>query len=372
MRGIAAEGGRGRRLRRIAAAAVAMLAIGAVAAWQWAPDRVSRTAEHADASDDDDAKAGAAASGDARDALPARTVRLGEAARGKGDIATIVPERIAHQGEIRAYGTVLDLDALVLLHASYINATTQRDSAKARADASKATFERYRTLYAGRTSSLAQLETADANFRADQAAVVAAESQVRTLAATAKEEWGPVLGGALVDNTDLINELIDREDLLVQITRRGGEAGELSDQPPSPIAEIQSGAMRAEARFLSLATQSDPKIQGQSYLYVAPASSGLLPGMSVIASLPTGRTVDAYRVPGTSGLWWDGRLWAYVESGPDLFTREPLADVETAEDGSLIVPATAFGTERPTVVVKGAQALLSEEFRARIQLEDDD
>lgn len=360
------KGAQGKRLLRVAFAGSVLLTIGGLVAWGLAPGDTSIPTQRAAPDDDDPDKPDSGTNAP----LPERTVRLDSEVRRKGAIETIAPDRIVHEEQIRAYGTVVDLDALVSLHASYINAKAQLDTARARLVASQSTYERIKTLYGGRTMSLAQLQTAEANYRADQSAVVAAESQLRTLAATAKEEWGSELGGALVESGPLINALIDREKLLVQITRRASDS---HGRQVSPTTEIAAGGMKAEARFLSLATQSDPKIQGQSFYYTVPASSGLLPGMSVIASLSSGRSIEAYRVPSSAGVWWDGRMWAYVQSAPGQFTRRPLsADLPTADDGALIVPAGDFPQAAPTIVVKGAQALLSEEFRSQIQIEDDD
>ncbi len=50
----------------------------------------------------------------------------------------------------------------------------------------------------------AQIETAEGTALTEQAAVTAAESQVRTLAATARQEWGPVLGRAIIERGPLV------------------------------------------------------------------------------------------------------------------------------------------------------------------------
>jgi hypothetical protein len=41
-------------------------------------------------------------------------------------------------------------------------------------------------------------------------------------------------------------------------------------------------------------------------------------------------------------------------------------------EGEFVVPVGAFAESGPAIVLKGAQMLLSEEFRAQIQVEGDD
>lgn len=42
------------------------------------------------------------------------------------------------------------------------------------------------------------------------------------------------------------------------------------------------------------------------------------------------------------------------------------------QHGGFVVPVTTFAKPDPEIVVKGAQLLLSEEFRSQIQVEGDD
>jgi len=108
----------------------------------------------------------------------------------QGGFEVITPQGTSYQDEVRAYGTVLDLDKLVTLDNNYVTAVAQLQTAQARLVASKASFERAEALYKNRATSLAQFQTAEATFRADQAGVATAEAQVRTLKATASRSGG--------------------------------------------------------------------------------------------------------------------------------------------------------------------------------------
>ena len=271
-----------------------------------------------------------------------------------------------YQEEVRAYGMVLDLARLTELSNSYANAKSQLETAQAKVAASKAAFERAQNLYKdGRAVSLAQFQVAEAAFRVDDAAVGAAQSRVRTLRATAEHEWGSALGKSLTEGSRIVTRLIERQDFLLQVTLPPS----VSIRAPPATAFIETGkGVRAAITFISPATRADPKIQGTSFFYIASAESGVLPGMNVLALLPTGTTVAGVTVSASAIVWWQDRAWAYLRAGPNTFTRKEISTSLPAPGGGYIVKDLPTNSE---IVTQGAQSLLSEEFRARIQVGGD-
>jgi hypothetical protein len=269
-----------------------------------------------------------------------------------------------HQEELRAYGMVLDVARLTELSNNYANAKAQVQTAQAKLAMSKPAFERAQKLFSQpHVVSQAQLQAAEAAFGTDQASLAAAEAQVRTLAATAYQEWGSVLGKSLADGLPMVTQLIERQDFLLQITL---PPGVILPVPPS-TASIETGkSARAAITFVSPATRIDPKIQGVSFLYTATAGSGVLPGMNVLAFLPSGRSIEGAAVPASAIVWWQGRAWVYRRTGQDTFIRAEIATDLPARGGGYIVKDTPKDAE---IVTHGAQLLLSEEFRAQIQVE---
>jgi hypothetical protein len=295
-------------------------------------------------------------------------VTLDAETRRQSGVEVITPQSTPYQDEIRAYGTVLDLDKLVTLDNNYVTAIAQLQSAQAKLVASKAAFERAEALYKFKAASLAQLQTAEATFRADQAGVATAEAQVRTLRATALQEWGTVIGKALVESGPLVQQLIERQTFLLQITLLPG-----TSITPPPTATVQFGAIatRHQVQFVSPATETDPKIQGLSFYYTAGAESNLLPGMSVLTFLPSGAPLDGIEIPGSAVVWWTGRAWVYLRTGADTFTRHEIPTDVPAPGGGFIVPVKSLPQPLPELVAQGAQMLLSEEFRAQIEVGED-
>ncbi len=281
----------------------------------------------------------------------------------RSGIETGVPVPAPYQRQVRAYGTVIDLARLTELSNSYMNAQAQLQGAQAKIAASKAAFDRAQKLNRDQQNvSAAQLQAAEATFRGDQATLAAADAQVRTLVATVQQEWGAVLGKSLIDGSGAVSRLIERQDFLLQITLPPGVA--VAQPPPTASVQIGDGS-RTEVRFVSPATRTDPKIQGVSFFYIAAGDSGVLPGMNVLAFLPAGSAVTGALIPADAIVWLQNRAWVYRRKGPETFIRAEIATDLPAPGGGYIIKDS---TDTTQIVTRGAQLLLSEEFRAQIQV----
>lgn len=305
--------------------------------------------------------------------LPVRgepIVTIDADARSAIGLKTLVPRPAPYQEQVRAFGTVLDLAALTTLNTNYVEAVSQLRTAEAKLAASRPAYERARDLYQKNIGNLVQVQTTEAALIGDKAGVEAAESKVRTLKATAIQEWGPVIGTALINDAGLVHRLIERQEFLLQVTVPPSRA---LDPPAIATVEVPGSQRRAEIRYISPATRTDPKIQGLSFFYAAGANSGMLPGMNARAFLSSGDPVDGYVIPPPAIVWWAGHPWVYVKIGDDEFTRRHIpTDMPVGRDGEFVVPVSAFAEPAPEIVFSGAQMLLSEEFRAQIQVEGDD
>src|SRR5258708_4831910 len=288
-------------------------------------------------------------------------VALDAAAQRASGIETAERRTVTRQEQVRAYGTVLDLQQLTDLSNSYVAALSARRTAQAKLTASKPAFERAEALYRDRAASAAQVQAAEAAFHIDEAGVAAAGSQLRTLATTAQQAWGSTLAQALVDRTPMFARLMERRDVLLQVTLPPGVF--VAKQPASAFVELADGS-RAALQLVSPATKTDPRIQGVSFFYTAVAETGLLPGMSVLVFVPSDAGLDGVLVPASSIVWWQGRAWAYVRIGADRFARREVATDQPTAEGGYVARQLAAGGE---VVTQGAQMLLSEELRGQVR-----
>ena len=353
------SGGPGRRIVRVLVILAAIGGLGGLVVWGFLAGRGEAALE---AERERPVEAPLRVSSDGR-GQP--VVKLDAATRNQSGIAVIKPKSMQYQEQVRAYGAVLDLNKLVTLDNNLIIAVAQLQSAQAKIVASKAAFERAPALFKENIITLAQLQTAEATFGVDQAGVATAEAQVKTLKATALQEWGTVIGKALIEGGPLVTRLIERQTFLLQITLPPG-----TFISPAPNATVQFGASTARhrAQFVSPTTQTDPKIQGLSFYYAADAASNLLPGMNVLAFLPSGAPIDGIEVPASAVVWWTGRAWVYLRTEADTFTRHEIPTDAPTPEGGFIVSVESLPHPVPKLVVQGAQMLLSEEFRAQIQI----
>lgn len=270
------------------------------------------------------------------------------------------------QPQRQGYGTVLDLAQLTDLNNNYAAARAQLQTAQAKLAASKTAFDRARGLYQHQQNvSLAQFQAAGATLQTDQAAFAAAQSQTQTMAATAVQAFGRVVGKAIEDGSPLIARLIGQQDFLVQVTLPPGD----SIATPPQTATVQPGSgPPTPVSFVSPASRTDPRIQGLSFLYLAPAQSGVLPGMNVMVSLPSGAPGEGVTVPSSAIVWWKDRAWFYRQAAANTFVRSQVGTGHPSPAGGYVVAGLPAGTE---IVTRGAQALLSEEFRAQLHVTAD-
>lgn len=286
-------------------------------------------------------------------------VTLDEATQQRTGLSVSSLQAARVPAEVRAYGTVLDVQALAELARNYAAARARVHAAQAKLQASKAAFERARTLHHEEENiSTAQLQAAEAAYRSDEAALSAAESEARTVGAGAEQAWGPVIGRGIAETSPLVMRLIERKDVLLQVTLPPGAAAEPAE---TAVAEVP-GARAVKATLISRSPRTDPNIQGPSYLYGAPAESGLLPGMNVLVRLPSGKPLSGSIVPASAVVWWQGKPWIYLRKDARTFVRRDLAILQTTPDGGYVVSNIAPDT---AVVVQGAQMLLSEALRSQ-------
>ncbi|UFZ03339.1 efflux RND transporter periplasmic adaptor subunit [Bradyrhizobium ontarionense] len=290
------------------------------------------------------------------------TVKLSATQQKQIGLQTAVLAAESHPEQFRAYGAVLDVARLTELTNNYANAQAQLQTAQAKLDVAKLAFERARDLFQSAAMPKKDAEAAEGTFRTDQAALAAAESQVKTLMATARQEWGPVIGKGIIERSPQVVQLIERELLLVQVTLPPGVT--LAAPPRTALAQAPTRTANIDLQYLSPAPRTDPRIQGVSYFFVGAGDSGLLPGMNTTAYVPSGRSFDGVFVEDTAIVQWQGRSWVYLRAGPETFRRHPIRTDQPVSDDDYVVQDIPSGSE---IVLRGAQVLLSEEARSELR-----
>ena len=280
-------------------------------------------------------------------------------------IATTRPAAAPEQTVIMGYGSVLDAAGLTDLSNRYLEAKSGVQTAEAKLAVSRAAFERAKVLHRDQQNfSTAQLQDAEGNFAVDKATLAAAQSRLSTVASSARQGWGNVLGAALIGGAPLITDLIERRDYLIKVTLPPGAT---VATPPATVKTRISGGPEIALAFISPATSADPKLQGVSYFYEVPADNGLLPGLHTEVSLTVKTTESELVVPEAAVVWLQGKAWLYLRTGATRFERREIAPDRPTPDGGYIVAGLLPDAQ---IVARGAQMLLSEEFRSQAPIED--
>jgi hypothetical protein len=75
-------------------------------------------------------------------------------------------------------------------------------------------------------------------------------------------------------------------------------------------------------------------------------------------------------VPDAAVVQWEGLAWAFVQRGPRSYVRARVM-TDYPVSGGYVVTSASSGLEPGNLVVtRGAQQLLSEEFRTHVQMSD--
>lgn len=260
------------------------------------------------------------------------------------------------QPELTAYATVLDLQPLFDLHDRLATARAERDSLSAQSTASLAQYQRSRILFNDNHNiSEKALQDAQATMRTDQAKLQAADVSQLGLKATLRQQFGDALVRATDKATSpLFRRLLAGRSMIVRVTL----PIDSTVVAPAVITIESPAGRRIVAQKLSASPQSDPALQGMSYLYAADAQ---LPSgthaTAHVASSAAGST--GLLIPENAIVWYGGQAWAYVRTAPDRFTRRFVPSVKTVEQGFIVTTGFRAGD---LVVIHGAQLLLSQEL----------
>lgn len=267
------------------------------------------------------------------------------------------------QDQVHGFATVIDPSGLTSLRNRYRDAEAQVAVAKARLAGSQAAYKRALILNKDQQNiSTARLQSARSSFDVDVGTLAAAQARATAVIADARQAWGATLADAIAGNDPSIATLADRRAYLVRVTLPPG----VVIAAPPQIANALYDGIDVQLRFVSLATTADPKLQGASYFYQAQMKS-LLPGLTFDVALAVDRARPGLIVPDSAVVWLDGKAWIYIRSKPTTFIRRAINPAHAAPHGGYVVTGLAPDAR---VVIRGAQTLLSEEFRGLVPVED--
>ena len=254
---------------------------------------------------------------------------------------------------------VISVQDLVTLRASYVEAQSRLEKARADAEVKRKEYDRLSALYVDdQNASQKALQAAEGAARVAAAEVRAASAELDLQGPAVRESWGNVVGKWVTVGGAALNRLLAMQELLVQITLPAGHAA-----APQTVSLEMPGEVFAPAHLISQFPRVDPRLQGTSFLYELPAHRGLAPGMNLVAHLSIGRIQQGVIVPQAAVVWSEGKAWVYEQTGPNRFTRRAVITDTPASKGFFVARGLSSGDK---IVVRGAQLLLSEEFRPKV------
>jgi len=120
------------------------------------------------------------------------------------------------------------------------------------------------------------------------------------------------------------------------------------------------------------ALEVDPLTRLPAWLYRAARPwPGARPGLPVSAAVAMpGASGRGAFVPQAAIVQWDGLIWVFRRRGTGQYERVRVPGAR-AVAGGWLVPAGEELVPGDTVVVRGAQVLLSEEFKSRVRVGDE-
>jgi len=259
-----------------------------------------------------------------------------------------------YRSEMMGYGRVLDSSPLAALVA-------ELTSDRAAAQASRQEFERLKTLSAQSNASARALQAAQSTALRDQVQV---DSVYQRLLAT----WGKTVAERK-DLTDLVQSLVVQQSALVRVDLLTGDV--LMTRPEAArLLALADESNPVAAQFVSQAPTVDPQSQGQGLLFLVMTNeSRFAPGAALTAYLAdSGRPpMTGVEIPRQAVVRFNGRTWIYFQTGEEEFIRREVGLEQPTTNGWFVSGGIKPGAR---VVVRGAQMLLSEEQKFRIQAGD--
>jgi biotin carboxyl carrier protein len=171
--------------------------------------------------------------------------------------------------------------------------------------------------------------------------------------------------GALVEAGQALLEVADYSHPLVRVGWSGDGA------PPArlSIAADERGP-RVTARLVGPAPEPDPVTRRAAYLYRAARGwPGGTPGAAALAiAMTPAAGAGGALIPDSAVVQWEGLAWVYRQRDAGRFERVRVETTSPVPGGWAAGAPFAAGD---SVVIRGAQELLSEEFRARVTVGDE-
>ena len=300
-----------------------------------------------------------------------QVVQLNVATQKNSGISVQPLQGYDYHGNIKVLGSVVSIQTLVDYNSQYQLLKSQLALAESVLPNHQLQYQRYKQLNEDdKNVSDKAVQEAQALVISDQTQIKTTQAQIKALTDTIIAQWGQPLATLITQQTTSgpLRDLLIQKKVLVQVSFP------LNFKAPEGrsslnITPIQGEVAPIQADYVSQSIQTDISNIGKTYFYSAPADY-LRVGMrvNVVPTEASSAALKGVVVPNQAIAWHGGMAWIYVKTSRDTFLRKPVASDIELDDGWFDT-SIAPGTE---VVTRGAQLLLSEEFKFQIKNENED
>jgi len=272
--------------------------------------------------------------------------------------------------ESKALAKVVDLRPMLALRARYNQALASLNVAKVMKVSAVQELTRLKQLSKDAGSVAAKkVNYAQTKVNEAHAKLQGVSFNVQAVHDEALQTWGETVSSWILEkDSKEWQRLLSHQDSLLLVTL----PADISLAAEVSFIRIARDGSRQQARkayFVSPALITDKVIQGETYFFKT-ATGKLRSGMSLDAWVPKGsKSLEGVFISEQAIVWSDGQAWAYVQVDDEMYQRRSLLSGLAAAGGVFIQDEMLAGDK---LVMRGAQMLLSEEFKWQIADEDDD
>jgi hypothetical protein len=184
-------------------------------------------------------------------------------------------------------------------------------------------------------------------------------------------QWGDKFYKLIKNEKPIKNlqSLLDGKSRLVKITLPSSDGEQVI--PKKILFNPINGSKEIEGYFVSKAPTVDHSLLGQTFYYLI-NSSDIRIGSKLIGFYQNtnDKKISLFELPHNSIIWSSGLPWVYVEKESAVYIKKPVVLKNEIKGGWLASSDNISDNDK--VVIKGAQLLLSEEYKYQIKNENED
>lgn len=287
----------------------------------------------------------------------------------RAGIQTIALSQSKLGPESIAFGTVVNLERLLLVRQQYLQSLAQQQTAHAKNAEAQLNLSRTQSLHNQDIVSSRRLQEQQAQAQTEQAQLAISHYQNELLLNNCQLEWGADLCQWLTEAKGRhIQEFLEQKAQLVQITLPAGH--ELTvNQKQIFIDEHGKRENAIPASLISAIPLVDNLTQGRRYFFkstLRPIAYGSHLTVWLSESAQNNLAVD---LPRSAVVRHNGEAVVFIRTQPNQFSRVILHHLTPNQACCFNTSELLVGAE---IVTTGAQTLLSQSLKTQIPEEDDD